>query len=117
MTRPSYLAEYRDTDDYGLNRLGDCDRIFFSHYYDEATLQSRIFSELQELRLLKQEWLGERKEGIFDDYIEKVRSVRFWKWAAFDYQDYRENYTFFSTQNTMPGVGVAGLAFQRPLAL
>ena len=108
-----YEEEWRQVDTYGLGNPEKNNKYFFQRFYDQNTLKSRLF-ELIEVEPTMIEFFGEKEKGIFSNYEKKwLRDglKETIKDPLHIFQDYQK----FPTINDLPGMGVCGLVFEKPL--
>ncbi len=107
--------EFRDRDPYGLRGAPEDGRgHFFQRFYDETALRERIFAAVgREPAAL--EWFGVKESGHFHRYIEAWREQGAREVVWNDPLDIAEHYQAYASFAAMPGEGVCGLCFHKPM--
>ncbi len=108
----TFWNEYRQKNTY-RNQTKQAEGYFFQRFYDEAAINERIIQTLGQAPEVI-EWFGEIEEGRFHRYIqswmEQGVSVTF-----NDPMEISQQYRSFPSFDAMPGAGVCGLCFHKPL--
>jgi hypothetical protein len=110
--RATPLDEYADFNQYGLLSPNMDGLFFWQRYYSARCLQERIFSITGSPE--RMEVYGERHSGV---YFQNVRQKMDDRWYPIWREPYfmARHWTFFPDINSLPGVGVVGLLFIKPL--
>lgn len=107
-----FWVEYRDQNHYGVDTPVENGRYFFQRFYDQQAIRERLIEPVgHEPRTTH--WFGETTPGRFhafiagwlrDGFAATVESPR----------ETADHYRTFDSWEAMPGVGVAGLVFEKP---
>ena len=106
--------EYRDQTYYGMpkDRSGTGSH-FFQRYYDKQSLWKRIVGSIG-VEPAHIGWFGEKNGGHFADYEKRWLRDGF-ECTFDDPREMSEHYQEFLSWDEMPGKGVCGLVFIKPL--
>jgi predicted SAM-dependent methyltransferase len=104
--------EYTNLDDYKLFKSDPHGYVFWQRFYDESRLRENIFSitGLPSSQMI----YAEKKSGFYDSNVIEKRTKSPY---AFWYEPLMmgRNFSFFSRVSDLPGMGVIGLEFTKPL--
>jgi len=105
-------VEYRTTDQYNLTRVKR-KKYFFQRVYDEESFQERILSQIPTQAYSVKIW-GEKEKGWFDAYINRwiKRGLAETVWDPWHMSTRFKAYDYVEQ---LPGIGVIGSAFKKPL--
>jgi SAM-dependent methyltransferase len=107
-----YWIEYREVDHYGTQTPTEDGKYFFQRFYDERALCGRLIESIGHAPVLTR-WFGEKTPGRFHAYI--ARWMREGIAATVESpREIADHYQLFDSWQAMPGVGVAGLLFEKP---
>ncbi len=107
-----YWIEYREIDHYGTQAPMQDGNYFFQRFYDERALCGRLIESIGHAPVLTR-WFGEKTPGRFHAYI--AQWMREGIAATVDSpREIADHYQHFDSWQAMPGVGVAGLLFEKP---
>jgi SAM-dependent methyltransferase len=107
-----FWIEYRDIDHYGTQAPLENGKYFFQRFYDAQALHSRLIESIGHDPVTTR-WFGEKTPGRFHAYV--ARWLQEGIAATVDGpREIADHYQLFDSWEAMPGVGVAGLLFQKP---
>lgn len=110
-----FWEEYRDLAFYGAPKSpSDSGRYFFQRYYDQDAIRERLSGTVG-VEPSSVRWFGEKRTGYFLEY-EKRWLKDGYHCTVDDPVEMAENYQEFPSWESMPGVGVCGLVFEKPRA-
>ena len=104
--------EYRDRPQYGAQEPAEDGRYFFQRYYDADTLRARLVDAIGQTPSLVR-WFGEKTRGHFAEYERRWMREGL-KCVVQDPREIADHYGEFPSWESMPGLGVCGLMFERP---
>ncbi len=105
--------EYRSRNEYGLDVTTKEDRYFFQRFYTHTTVRERIIESIGQ-EPSRVAWYGEKNANHFHTYIQEWQEQGL-KRVIQDASEFSRNYREYETWEAMPGVGVCGLLFEKPL--
>jgi SAM-dependent methyltransferase len=106
-----FWIEYRDRDPYGLQAPAANGQHFFQRFYDQRAIRERLVDAIGREPLTSQ-WFGETTAGRFHGFI--AAWIRDGVAATVESpRETADHYRHFESWDSMPGVGVAGLVFEK----
>jgi SAM-dependent methyltransferase len=109
----AYYEEWRDKDVYGLGNKSENGQYFFQRFYDNLSIKNRLFSVIDNEPLVVKVF-GEKVPGTFDSYIHRWMKLGFKETIKDPFYIVRD-YQLFDSIDSLPGVGICGLLFEKPL--
>jgi len=105
----TFRLEYRQHDEYGLTE--ETGRVFFQRFYDLEAIQNRLVTAVGVAPSVVG-WFGEKVAGSWDKYEAAWRSGQ-QRVTVSDPERMAGQYQEFASWAAMPGIGVAGLVFDK----
>lgn len=106
-------SEYRNHNAYGTQSTRDSDRYFFQRYYDLEAINERIVSTIGRSPSVVS-WFGEKVAGHFAAYEQRWIKEGY-NCIVDDPREIADHYQEYSSWDVMPGKGVCGMVFEKPV--
>ena len=109
-----FWDEYRTQAHYGIpKKQSDVGGYFFQRYYDKAAIWGRLVHSIG-VEPSSVRWFGEKNAGHFVKYEQRWLREGY-NFTVNDPMEMAENFKEFSSWELMPGKGVCGLVFKKPV--
>jgi SAM-dependent methyltransferase len=109
-----FRTEFRDLNYYGTQGEASRHGYFFARAYDKESLLARIVAPVAESEACLR-WFGERSPGRYASYERRWMANGLTE-AIEDPREIATHYREYHTWEEMPGMGVCGLAIDKPSA-
>lgn len=110
--KKTFDIEYRDKDEYNLNRDIKADKYFFQRIYNKAKIEERLLSSINNYEIISTKVFGCTENNFYMDYKKRWIKYSYWETTKDPYY-ISANFSYFNDISDLTDIGVAGIAIRK----
>lgn len=107
-----FEAEYRNRDEYNLNKNTKSDKYFFQRIYNNEKIEERLLSSIINYEIIQKKIFGAKEKEFYSAYKQRWMKFSYWETVKDPYYISTE-FQYFNDINELPDVGVFGITIKK----
>jgi len=107
-----FEIEYRNRDEYNLDKNDKADKYFFQRIYDNQKIEERLLSSISNYEIIQQKVFGVNKKEFYSEYKERWMKFNYWETVKDPYY-ISTKFSNFNDIDDLEDIGVIGLTIRK----
>ncbi len=107
-----YEIEYREHDEYNLNRDKITEKYFFQRIYDDQKIKERLLSSISNYQIISKKIFGCNDSKFYSEYKKRWMKYSYWETVKDPYY-ITTKFSNFNDINELEDIGVIGLSIKK----
>ena len=107
-----FEVEYRNRDEYNLDKNDKANKYFFQRIYDKRKIEERLLSSISNYEIIQQKVFGVNKKEFYSEYKERWIKFNYWETVKDPYY-VATNFFYFKDIDDLEDIGVIGITIRK----
>jgi SAM-dependent methyltransferase len=108
----NFEIEYRNRDEYNLDKNDKANKYFFQRIYDKQKIEERLLTSISNYEIIQQKIFGAKEKEFYSEYKERWIKFNYWETVKDPYY-IANKFSNFNDIDDLEDIGVIGITIRK----